>query len=82
MIKLKMKDYNVILIEKQQKYQLYLLVKLTYSSLSKAIEKEIKTIEDQGEKQINIFEEHRKTLVEYSDEKESSKHSKREEMFE
>ena len=77
-----MKNYNVILIEKQQKYQLYLLVKLTYSSLSKAIEKEIKTIEDQGEKQINIFEEHRKTLVEYSDEKESSKHSKREEMFE
>ena len=77
-----MKNYNVILIAKQQKYQLYLLVKLTYSSLSKAIEKEIKTIEDQGEKQINIFEEHRKTLVEYSDEKESSKHSKREEMFE
>ena len=82
MIKLKMKNYNVILIEKQQKYQLYLLVKLTYSSLSKAIEKEIKTIEDQGEKQIHIFEEHRKNLAEYSDEKESSKHSKREEMFE
>ena len=55
---------------------------MTYSSLSKAIEKEIKTIEDQGEKQIQIFDEHRKNLAEYSDEKESSKHSKREEMFE
>ena len=39
-------------------------VKFTYSSLSKAFEKQIKTIEDQGEKQIKAFEEHEKQLVE------------------
>ena len=76
MIKLEMKNYNIILIEKQLKYQLYhqaklismniLLVKkyhhlinkkkieqakFTYSPLGKTFEKQIKTIEDQGEKQ-------------------------------
>ena len=39
-------------------------VKFTYSSLSKAFEKQIKTIEDQGEKQIKAFKEHEKQLVE------------------
>ena len=76
MIRLEMKNYNIILIEKQLKYQLYhqaklismniLLVKkyhhlinnkkieqakFTYSPLGKTFEKQIKTIEDQGEKQ-------------------------------
>ena len=37
-------------------------VKLTYSSLCKAFEKQIKTTEDQGEKQINTLEEHGKQL--------------------
>ena len=77
MIKLKMKSYNIKLIEKQQKYLLYhqvnfinmniLLVKIyyhliieqtkfTYSPLRKAIHKQIKTIEDQGKKQVDALE--------------------------
>ena len=80
MIKLEMKNYNTILIEKQPKYQLYhqtkfvnmsiLLVKIyyhsnkqqiieqakfTYSPLAKAFVKQIKTIEDQGEKQVKAL---------------------------
>ena len=77
MIKLEMKNYNMILTEKQLKYQPYhqaklistniLLVKkyyqqqiieqakFTYSPLGKAFEKQIKTIEDQGEKQIKAI---------------------------
>ena len=57
-----MKKYIMILTEKQQKYQHYLLVKLiehaklTYSPLSKAFEKQIKTIEDQGIKQVEALE--------------------------
>ena len=69
MIRLEMKNYNMILIEKEQKYQLYNHVgedilpsnqqqvieqaKFTYSPLQKAFEKQIKTIGDQGQKQIN-----------------------------
>ena len=73
MVKLKMKNYNAILTENQQKYQHYCQVeideyeyftgkkilpsdqgrirkqaKFTYFPLSKAFEKQIKTIEDQG----------------------------------
>ena len=80
MIRLGMKNYSTILIEKQLKYQLYNLVKftkyeyltgedilpsnqqqiieqakLTYSLLGKAFGKHIKTIEDQGEKQIGAL---------------------------
>ena len=35
----------------------------TYSPLGKALEKQIKTIESQGEKQIKSLEEHGKQLV-------------------
>ena len=75
MIRLEMKNYNMILTEKQLKYQLYhkyeyltgedILpsnqqqiieqAKFTYSPLGKAFEKQIKTIEDQGEKQVDIL---------------------------
>ena len=70
MIRLEMKNYKIILTEKQLRYQLYhqskfinmnvLLVKIyyhlieqakfTYVPLGKAFEKQIKTIEDQGQK--------------------------------
>ena len=70
MIRLEMKNYKIILTEKQLRYQLYhqskfinmnvLLVKMyyhlieqakfTYAPLGKAFEKQIKTIEDQGQK--------------------------------
>ena len=43
----------------------------TYSLLGKAFENQIKTIEDQGEKQIKALEEHRNQIVKYSNEKES-----------
>ena len=74
MIRLGMKNYNMTLIEKQPKYQLYHLVKFTgedilssnqqqiieqakfiHYPLRKAFEKLIKTIEDQGEKQIDVL---------------------------
>ena len=75
MITLEMKKYNMILIEKQPKYQPYHQVKLvtgedilpsnqqqiieqakfTYSSLGKAFEKQIKTIQDQGQKQTDAL---------------------------
>ena len=44
--------------------------KFTYSLLDKAIEKQIKTIEDQRGKQIKALEEHGKQLVKSSSEKE------------
>ena len=44
----------------------------TYSPLGKALEKQIKTIEKQGEKQIGVLEEHGKQLLKSSGEKESS----------
>ena len=79
MIRLEMKNYNTILIEKQLKYQLYHhkihkyeyltgedispsnqqqiieQAKFTYSPLGKALEKQIKTIEDQGKKQVDAL---------------------------
>ena len=57
MIRLEMKSYNATLMENQQKYLHYHLEKLikvieqakfTYSTLGKALEKQLKTIEDQG----------------------------------
>ena len=58
--------------------------KFTYSSLSKAFEKQIKTIEDQDEKQIKALEDHRKQLVKYRycDENDSLTHLKQKEIFE
>ena len=75
MIRLDMKKYNMILIDKQPKYQLYHQVKFvnmnilpsnqqqiieqtkfTYSPLGKAFEKQIKTIEDQGQKQLDALD--------------------------
>ena len=71
MIRLEMKIYNMILIEKQPKYQPYDQVnfidmnilqqiieqaKFTYSPLGKAFEKQIKAIEDQGKKQVGVLE--------------------------
>ena len=45
-------------------------VKITYSPLGKAFEKQIKTIKDQGEKQIKGLEVNEKQLVKSSGEKE------------
>ena len=39
--------------------------KFTYSPLGKALEKQTKTIEGQGKKQIKAFEDHGKQLVEF-----------------
>ena len=69
-IKLEIKNYNITLIERLQKYQPNHQAKLilpsnqqqiieqskfTYSPLGKAFEKRTKTIEDQGEKQIKAL---------------------------
>ena len=87
-IKLKMKNYNMILIETQQKIsalssgkidkyeyltgeeilpsnkqQIIEQAKLTYSPLGKAFEKQTKTIEDQGEKQIKALQDNKKQPV-------------------
>ena len=48
MIRLEMKKYNMILIEKEPKF--------TYSPLGKAFENQIKTIEDRGQKQFDALE--------------------------
>ena len=52
MIKLRMKNCNMILIEKLQKYNTAIIeqAKFTYSPLGKVFEKQTKTIEDQREK--------------------------------
>ena len=52
--------------------------KFTYSHLCKAFEKQIKTIEDQGEKEIEALEKHGGQLVKY----EFSESSKQREIFE
>ena len=70
MIRLEIRNYSMILIEKQPKYDKYEYLtgednqqqiteqaKFTYSSLGKAFEKQIKTIEDQREKQINALKD-------------------------
>ena len=50
--------------------------KFTYSPLGKAFQKQIKTIEDQGENHIKAFEEHGKQRAKHSNEKESTNQSK------
>ena len=50
--------------------------KFTYSSVGKAFEIQVKTIEDQGGKNNKVLQEHGKQLVEYSKGKEPSAHSK------
>ena len=71
MIRLEMKNYNTVLIEKQLKYQPY---HLTYSPLGKAFEKQIKTIEDQEEKQIKTIQDQGqvKTIKKYDYDDEDS----------
>ena len=56
--------------------------KFTNSPLGKAFEKHIKTIEDQGEKQVKALKEHGKQLVKSSNKKQSSAFSKQKEIFE
>ena len=57
MIRLEMKNVNTILIEKQQKYRLYHQVKLITINIlqMKKYYLLIKTIEDQGGKQIEAL---------------------------
>ena len=60
-----MKNYNMMLIERQQKYgeevlpsnqqQIIEQAKFVYGSLGKAFEKQTKTIENQGKKQIDAL---------------------------
>ena len=56
--------------------------KFTYSRLGKVFVKQVKTIEDQGEKQIKTLEYHGKQLVKSISEKESSTLLKLKEIFE
>ena len=56
--------------------------KFTYSPLGKAFEKQIKTIEGQGEIQIQVLERHWKQLVKSSSKKESLTHLKQKDVFE
>ena len=92
MIRLEMKNCNMILTEKQQKYHHYHLAKIDkyeylageeillpgqkrviehakfiYSPFGKAFQKQIKIMEDPGEKQIKALEEHGKQLAEYNE---------------
>ena len=57
MIKLRMKNYNMILIEKLQKYNRAIIkqAKFTYFPLGKVFEKQTKTIQDQREKRRWCF---------------------------
>ena len=54
----------------------------TYSTLCKAFKNQIKTIEDQLEKQIKALEEHEKQLIKSSGRKESLTLLKQKEVFE
>ena len=55
--------------------------KFTYSPLGKALEKQTKTSESQGEKQIKEIEDHEKQLVQSSNEKDSLTLLKQKETF-
>ena len=101
MIKLKMKSYNIILIEKGKlhKYeyltgedilpstqqQIIEQTKFTYSPLGKAFDKQIKTIEDQGIKQVdalNTLKSDNKIIEKYTyDLKDTPFISKQKEIF-
>ena len=76
MIRLEMKNYNMILTENAaifrlekminmnfllvKKYYLLIKAKFTCSPLGQALEKQTKTIDNQGKKQIKALEEHGK----------------------
>ena len=86
MIRLEIKNYNMILTEKLLKYQKQMIqqAKLIYSSLGKAFENQIKTIEDQGEKQIKAIQNQGqvKTIKKYAyDDEDSPLISKQKEIF-
>ena len=49
------------------KQQIIEQAKLTYSPLGKAFEKQTKTIEDQGEKQIEAIQDNKKQLANIND---------------
>ena len=55
--------------------------KFTYSSLGKALQKQTRTIEDKGEKQIKALEKHGKQLVMSNGEKHSWELLKQKEIF-
>ena len=55
--------------------------KFNYSPLGKALEKQIKTIEDQGEKQIKTIQDNRKQLISGNDYKNRLLISKEKEIF-
>ena len=55
--------------------------KFTYSPLGKAFEKQTKTIEDQGKKQIKATEVHWKQLIKSSSKKDSLEFLKQKEIF-
>ena len=100
-IKLKMKNCNMILIEKQQKLgkidkyeyltgeeilpsnqqQIIEQAKFTYSPLGKAFEKQTKTIEDQGKKQIKAIQNNKRQLINDDDYKDKLLLSKEREIF-
>ena len=103
MIKLNMKNFNTTLIERQQKYQLYHLIKyeyltgeeilpsnkqqiieqdkFEYSPLRKAFEKQTKTIEDRGEKQIKAIQDNKQQLISDNDYKDKLLISKEREIL-
>ena len=55
--------------------------KFTYSPLGKAFEKQTKTIEDQGEKQIKAIQDNKQQLINYDDYKDKLLLSKEREIF-
>ena len=58
---------NEILLSNQP--QIIEQAKFTYSPLGKAFEKQIKTVEDQGKKQLDALKEQTKAFEEKSDDK-------------
>ena len=77
----KLINMNILQVKKY-----YLLIKdkakFTHSPFGRAFKKQIKTIKDQGQKQIKPLQGHGKQLVKSSSEKESLKLSKQKEIFE
>ena len=74
-------DEDILLSNQQQKIEQAIF---TYSPLEKAFGKQIKTIEDQGEKQINAIEDQRqvKTIKKYAYDAEDTPFiSKQKEIF-
>ena len=63
------------------KQQIIEQAKFTYSPLGKAFEKQINTIEDQGEKQIKAIKDNRKQLISNDDYKNKLVISKEREIF-